>query len=134
MRHGEGEKIGRALIDHGPDYAASEGGHDQPDVGQMQRCKNRGHQEHTQPAFSQNQLRAPIDETLEDVLLRQPPTKTQSQLYDDRSTGMPRLETCLSAEPAAQSKTYDRHQYHRQHEEQSRLQKVIKAKAEVAQG
>src|ERR1700680_178520 len=98
MRNGEGEEIGRALIDHGPDHAASEGGDDQPDVRQMQRGEDRGHQEHAQPTSSPNQLRATVDETLKNVLLRQPPTKTQRQLYCDRSAGMPSLEVCLSAE------------------------------------
>src|SRR5713226_9161514 len=128
MRYGEGEEIGPALIDRSPDYTAREGSDDQPNVWQMQHGKNCGHQEHAQPALSQNQLRATVDETLKDVLLRQPPTKTQSQLYGDRIAGMPRLEICLSAEPAAQSEAYDSHQYHGQQEEQSRLQKVIKTK------
>src|SRR5712691_6141163 len=99
----------------------------------MQRREHSGHQEHAQPTSSQNQLRAPIDETLQHILLRQPPTKTQTQLPDDRSAGMPALEVCLPAEPAAQRKTHDGHQYHRQQEEQSRLKKVIETKAEVAQ-
>src|SRR5712691_13169285 len=108
MRQGEGEDIGRALIDRGPNHSACKGSDDQPGVGQMQRGKSCGDQEKAQPTSSHNQLRSTVDETLEDVLLHQPPTKTQRQLSDKRSAGMPRLEVCLSAEPAAKNHAQNR--------------------------
>src|SRR5713226_7877709 len=133
MRQGEGEEIGRALIDRGPNHSACKGSDDQPGVGQMQRRENCGHQENAQPASSHNQLRSTVDETLEDVLLQQPPTKTQSQLSDNRGAGMPSQEIHSAAKPAAQSETHNRHQYHRQQEQQSGPKEIVETEAKVAQ-
>src|SRR6185436_18215227 len=85
MRQGYCEKVGRALVDRAPDEAPRESDGRQPRIRQMQSGKNHSNEKDGRPSLSQKQHRAPVQEALENVLLRETPSKAEGQLDDQKA-------------------------------------------------
>ena len=102
VREAEGEEVGRALIDVGPEESAGEGGDRERGVRQVERAEDEGHDQHALPPAPPDRLRAAVDEALQGVLLEQPPEDAERGRAEDGLPAAPAQEFELAREPAPQ--------------------------------
>src|SRR5947208_12262444 len=114
MRQGQSKQIGCLLINSSPNCAAGERHESEPGIRQMKTSKNGCNQGYAKPARTPDDLCPPIDEALEHILLHESPTKTQSQLAEDRPAGMPSQKIYFAAEPPTGEQAKRRDQKHRE--------------------
>jgi hypothetical protein len=100
----------------------------------MKASENYRNQENAKPALPPDALRPPVDETLQHVLLQQPPAKAQNQLPGDGPIGMPSQKIYSPSKPPTHEQPQGRRQEHGQQQELSRGHEVVETKTQVAQG